>query len=162
MSKKTPSAAMAAALAQAAIIMKHGIDAVPTSASARAQIANDLDWLKEQKRQGRDSQSRREVQTIFGFGPSKELVVEATELESHLDGTIRRITNDSICRRKIALKLLSHPVDGDEPKARQPATRYRASPRPRTPAELEGLRKGNERRAADAQQRREAKAAARA
>jgi hypothetical protein len=161
-SKKTPSPAMAAALAQARLIMTHGLDAVPTSASARALIANDIDWLEEQKRQGRDSQSRKEVQTIFGFGPSKGLQVEATELESFLDGTIRRITNDSICARKIALKLLSHPVDGGEAKARQPANRYRVGPRPRTPAELAGLAKGNAKRAADAQQCREAREATRA
>jgi hypothetical protein len=160
-SKRTPTAAMTAALADAAVIMKHGLDAVPTSVSARALIANDLDWLEEQKRQGGDSKSRKQVQTIFGIGASKELLIEA-ELESYLDGYARRITDESICRRKIALKLLSYPANGDEAKARQSGSRYRVAPRPRTPAELEGLRRGNEQRAAEAKQRREAKEAARA
>jgi len=161
--KKTPTPAMVAALAEARIIMERGIDAVPMGASAKALIPADLDWGEEQKRQGSDSRSRKEVQTIFGIGPSKELEVEAAgELDSYLDGCVRRITVESIVRRKIALKLLSYPANGDEAKARQPVTAYRIGRRPRTPAELEGLKRGNEQRALAAKQRREAREAARA
>jgi hypothetical protein len=151
-SKQASSAAMTAALAHAAIIMERGIDAVLISERARSLIPTDLAWLEEEKRQGRDSQSRKGVQTIFGFSPSKGLQVEAAgELESYLDGTIRRIPNESVCKRKIALKLLSYPVDGPDAKGRLPKSRYRAAPRVRTEAELRGLATGNAKRKAEAE-----------
>jgi hypothetical protein len=157
---KTPTAAMTAALAQAAIIRERGIDAVPHDPRAEPGIHRGLNWLVDQKQLGRTGQKRKGVCTIFNFGPSKELQAEAAgELESYLDGTIRIIPNESVCRRMIALALLAYPLDGPEPKARQSESRYRAAPRPRTPRELEGLKRGNAKRAADAQQRREAKEA---
>ena len=96
---------------------------------------------------------------LGGWGPTRQInLVDSGELKSFLDGSLRRISTASFCRRLIAVAILTHPLDGPERKARQPLMRYRTHRKP-TPQELEGLRRGNTRRAAEAQQRRETRAA---
>jgi hypothetical protein len=52
----------------------------------------------------------------------------------------------------------TYPADGAPAKIRTVNTRFKRKARPRTAAELEGLRKGNERRRLEAAQRRAAQA----
>jgi hypothetical protein len=96
-------------------------------------------------------------------GAGARLQVKATQeikyehaglIDSFLDGTARRVSVASIYRLLISRAIASHPVGGPPARARFPAGRYAKKPRPRKPAELEGLRKGNERRRLDAQARR--------
>jgi hypothetical protein len=103
---------------------------------------------------------RKESETFFNHGPSKQIEVEKDrEVDSFLDGSSRRITTKSAYLRKAALLILAFPPDGRTPKARQPVRRYQ--PRPRTPQELAGLARGNAKRAEEARRRKEAKVAAR-
>jgi hypothetical protein len=99
----------------------------------------------------------------LNVGPTQEIKYERADLlDSFLDGTARRVSIASIYRLLISRAIASHPVDGPPARARFPAARYVKKPRPRTPAELEGLRKGNERRRLEAEARRAAKIRARA
>jgi hypothetical protein len=164
----TSSKAMIAALGDAALIFEGAISAapvdlvIPVSPRAEPLIDYALAWYREKQRLNILSISRQECMSAFGHGMTRQILIEqAGEVESYLDGGNRRISTASICRRLIALAILSHPLDGPERKARQPAERFQRLPRERTQAELEGLKRGNERRAEEARQRREAKAAAR-
>jgi hypothetical protein len=150
---------LAAALAQAEAIIDRGIDAVPAGKRARPVIRTHLDWLSKQES---PSSSRKGAQTVIDCGPTKEFWLEDAEiLDTYNDGAHKRITNRSIARYLIALALLSHPIDAPPTKIRRPTMRFQKRPRPRTEAELRGLREGNERRHEEAQQRKEAKVAAR-
>ena len=160
MSATLVKALTVAAYATAAIIFAGGLGAAPVSPRAEPLIDYALAWYREKLRLNILSVSRQECMLVFGHGMTRQVWIEhAGEVESFLDGSVRRISTASICRRLIALAILSHPVDGPERKARQPARRYQ--PRPRTPAELEGLRRGNQQRAEAARERREAKTVAR-
>jgi hypothetical protein len=92
--------------------------------------------------------SRHVCQEMLSIGRTRQIALENSgELHSYLEGSVRRVNTASIYLRLAKLALASHPADGPRATARQPPTRYRSSvksPRPRTAAELEGLRKGNE------------------
>ena len=151
---------MAAALAQGDVIIDRGPDAVPVSPRARPLIVNHLNWYEGEKHI--PGKSRLELQVILDHGQTRQIKIEQVgEVDSYLDGGVRRISTRGVCRRLIALAILSHPLDGPELKVRQPPGRYQSRPRPRTQQELEGLRRGNARRAEEARKRREAKPAAR-
>ena len=147
---------LAIALVQGDIIIDRGADAVPHSKVARSLIAQTLDWLSKQSG---ISKPRREGHEAAGVKQSKGIRLEGAEvLETFNSSTVKRISTRSIARYLIAMALLSHPLDALPTKIRQPSARYQKRARPRTPAELEGLRRGNARRAAEAKQRREVKA----
>jgi len=144
------------AFADAVLIFEHGLGAVPISERAKPLVVHALDWYG---RQMSPSLSRRESQELGGWGPTRQINLEESgELESFLDGSLRRISTASFCRRLIAVAILTHPLDGPERRARQSLIRYRTHRKP-TPQELEGLRRGNARRATEAQQRRKTGAA---
>ena len=150
----TSTKAMAAALKTAAVLFDGGVDAVPTSPRAQKMIAEVFDWYCEQKEKSQ-SLSRRETLAFFGFGLTRLLKAEQDgELESYIDGGTRRYPLASICKRQIALALLSFPLDGDDPKARVPGQLFRKQPRARTEAELRGLAIGNAKRREDAARKR--------
>jgi hypothetical protein len=151
-----------AAYATAAIIFASGLGAAPVSPRSEPLIDYAITWYREKQRLGILSVSRQECMLIFGHGMTRQILIEqAGELESYLDGANRRISTASVCRRLIALAILSHPLDGPERKARRPAGRYQKHRREPTPQELAGLQRGNAQRAEDARKRREAKVAAR-
>jgi hypothetical protein len=105
------------------------------------------------------SLSRKGSQTRGNWGPSTQIAKENRgDLDSYLDGAVRRITAASLYRHLIALVIASRTADGEPVKARYPTRRYRPRVRPRTQAELDGLAKANEGRRLAAQARREAKA----
>jgi hypothetical protein len=107
--------------------------------------------------------SRNGACEITGLGMSRIIQLErAGELHSYLDGAARRITVASIYARSFRLAFEAHPVGGPPAVVRHPRGEYAKKPRPRTPAELEGLRRGNEGRRLAALARRAAKAQARA
>jgi hypothetical protein len=93
---------------------------------------------------------------VFGnYKLSKELQIEASgELVVYQDGGQLRITRRSAYNRKIALLIESNPVGQSRPKIRKVPSAFKKKPRPRTEAELEGLRRGNARRAEEARLRR--------
>ena len=93
---------------------------------------------------------------FFGFGSTRLLKAERDgEVESYVDGGTRRIPLASICKRQIALALLSFPLGGDGPKTRVPQQLIRKpAPRARTAAELRGLEIGNARRREEAARKR--------
>lgn len=160
MSTTLVKALIVTAYATAAIIFSGGLGAAPVSPRAEPLIDYALAWYRDKQRLNTLSVTRRECMLVFGHGMTRQILIEqAGEVESYLDGGVRRISTASVCRRLIALALLSHPVDGPELKARQPVRRYRAGPRPRTPAELNGLAEGNRQRAEAARQPREARGA---
>ena len=131
-----------AALKVAEIILRDGIDAAPILPLARPHVVAAVDWL------GRNQPflTRKTTQEVIGCSPSKLLRLEAREeLESFLDGAIRKISAASIARRMIANALLSHPLDGPALRARRPAKRYQKPPRVRTPQELAALQRANDR-----------------
>ena len=76
------------------------------------------------------------------------------ELVVYQDGGQLRITRRSAYNRKIALLIESNPVGQSRPKIRKVPSAFKKKPRPRTEAELEGLRRGNARRAEEARLRR--------
>jgi hypothetical protein len=99
---------------------------------------------------------------MLGIGPSREIELELEgELQSYLDGNVRRILVSSIYARLIRLAIVAHPLEAPPLKARSPAAQFKTAKRPvrpRTPAELRGLAVGNAKRAEAARLRREAKA----
>jgi hypothetical protein len=137
------------------------------SAKAAAIVA---DIKRRQAADSRVMLTRRQCQQGGNWGPTSQIAKEnAGDLDSVLDGSVRKITAASFYRHLIELAIRSHPPAGPV-KARQPAARYqrRCPRRESTQAELEALKRGNERRRceaearrAEAQARREAKAAAR-
>jgi hypothetical protein len=152
----TSNKALAAAMETAAAILELGLDAAQVDLRARPLIVNWLDWLPKQP----PTMSRKECERAGGWGPTRQISLEGNdELESFLDGSLRRITTKSFVRRMIALAIMTYPLDGSERKARQPRGRFEKTVRPRTEGELEGLRKANAARAREAEQRREAKVA---
>ena len=142
----TSAVAMAAALKTAAIIFDNGIDAVPTSPRAWTMIADTFDWLAEESKKTK-SLSRQETMAFFGCRLTRLLkMTRDNELESYVDGGTRRYPLASICKRQIALALLSYPLDGDAPKARVPKQLIRKRPvRARTENELRALKRANDR-----------------
>jgi hypothetical protein len=154
----TLTSEMAAALAQAEAVLEHGVDGAGQSLSglARSVAADTVLWLSTAPL----DQSRKQAQFYGGVGPTKELQLENVGIfEAFADGVRVRVSSRSIARRRIALAILSHPAVGPRLKIRQPKARFQKRPRPRTPAELEGLRRGNEQRAEKAQLRRATEAA---
>jgi hypothetical protein len=127
------------------------IDLDKLSEPSRSTIA----WLIQQaENDPAASFSRVECMEFFGHGLSKQLAREASgELVVFMDGGKRRIEKRSAYLRLIRLIIESNPPDAPMPK-REVKTRFRRRARPRTEAELEGLRKANERRHIEAEERR--------
>jgi hypothetical protein len=104
----------------------------------------------------RISLSNKECQDEGGWGPSSQRVkVQNGVLHRYLDGSSVRITARSFYQHLIDLAN-APPRQGRKPSG----TSFQNKRRAPTERELEGLRKGNEQRAAEAQQRREATARA--
>jgi hypothetical protein len=104
------------------------------------------------------SLSRTECMQLFGHGMSKQIEVE-DELVTFTDRGKRRVEKFSAYDRLIRLLIASNPAGKPSAKIREVSTRFRKKVRPRTEAELEGLRKGNEARRLEAERRRAAAAA---
>ena len=149
---------MAAALALAETILRDGVEGVegvdtPLSKVPRSVAEDAVIWLGAAP----PDLPRKDAHRAAGVGPTKGGELEAAGvLEAFNDGSRVKITTRSIARRRIALAILSHPHDGPRRKIREPRECFKKQPRARTPAELEGLRKGNAARRA-AKLRREAK-----
>jgi hypothetical protein len=153
--------ALAVALALGEVIIDRNVDdaGVPLTRVARSIAVDTINWLGNAPL----DLSRVETRHVSNVKATKELELEAAGIfEAYADGTRMRVTTRSIARRRIALAILSHPVDGPRPKIRQPSGRFQKTIRPRTAAELAGLARGNAKRAEEARRRREAKAAIRA
>jgi hypothetical protein len=151
---------MVAGLALAETVIQLGPNEVDTPLSDIAQsIASDeINRLSAAP----PDVSIKETQRLTGLGQTKTReLIAAGVLEAFNDGTRIKVTRRSIARRRIALAILSHPADGPRLRIRQPKERFQKAVRPRTEAELEGLRKGNAARAREAEQRREANKVAR-
>jgi hypothetical protein len=87
---------------------------------------------------------------------STQIVREQTgEYEVFNDGGQKKIVTDSIFDRMIRAVVASYPPGGAIPKIRESKTKFRRIVRARTAAELEGLRKGNAQRHAEAVAHRE-------
>lgn len=100
----------------------------------------------------RVSLSPKECQIEAPWGESTyRAKVASGALHRYLDGARVRITAASFYAHLIELAS-----GAPDKKVRQPASRFQKIARPRTEAELEGLRKANEQRAREAEQRREA------
>jgi hypothetical protein len=151
---------MAAALAQAQAILDHGVDSAgaPLSELVRSVAADTIHWLLTTSL----DQSRKGAQFYGGVGPTKELELEAAGIfEAYAANSRICVTSRSIARYRLANAILSHPHGGSRLKIRQPKARFKAQRREPTERELEGLRRGNEQRAEEARQRREAREATR-
>ena len=158
MSKINPELAAALALAETILQLgPNGVD-TPLSDLARSIGFDSKNWLGAVP----PDLPRKDGYRAAGVGPTKGGELEADGvLEAFNDGARVRITSRSIARRRIALAILSHPHDGPRRKIREPKERFQKTVRPRTEAELAALRKANERRAREAEQRREANKVAR-
>jgi hypothetical protein len=119
------------------------------------------DLVADYANQPAPSTSRVRARQLLGdVGSTKELHLENIgALDSFLDGTQRRVTTRSIFRHLVLRAIASHPRNAPSKRARRPPARFQKKPRVRTPAELEGLRKGNAKRRLEAQARREGKIA---
>jgi hypothetical protein len=101
--------------------------------------------------------SRKIALDMLGCGLSKLLLLEASdEVQSFIEGGQRKILVASIFDRLVRQVILSYPVGQPPTKAHTVRTRFRKKPRARTPQELAGLAKGNERRRREAAERRAA------
>jgi hypothetical protein len=151
---------MAAALELAEAVLEHGVAGAPLSATVRSIALGTISWLHTAPL----DQSRKGTCTEAGIGPTKEAELEAAGIfEAYAANSRIRVTSRSIARYRLANAILSRPVDGPPLKIRQPKARFQKRRREPTPAELAGLRKGNEGRRLKHQKdqhRREAKAAA--
>lgn len=150
--------ALAVALAQADILIDHGSDALPVPSQAKPLIARELEWLAKQTS---PTLPRKEAEAAGGFKQSKGNALQALGILGtlNLDTRVQVSTRD-ITRYRSAQILLSYPVDGGAKlKIRQPTARFKKQRREPTERELEGLRKANERRAAEAKARRSNRAA---
>jgi hypothetical protein len=150
------SSAMAIAQATAEAVLKDGIGAVPIHPLALPHAVAGIDWLG---RQIGPFVTRKTAQAVLGCSQSKLLRLEAKqEIESFLDGAVRKISAFSVARYMVACAIATYPVDGPELKVRKPAKRYQKKPRPRTEAEKRGLAIGNAQRheEKEARKRREA------
>jgi hypothetical protein len=126
--------------------------AQPMSPAAQA-VVNDI--ISRAERDIRVAVPRAVACEMQHIGSSREIELEnAGVLLSYLDGSRRLITTASIYARLIRLAIESHPLDGPSVRVRRPSTRYQRRRREPTLAELEGLRKGNERRKREAEARR--------
>jgi hypothetical protein len=115
--------------------------------------------LVQQAADPRLSVSRAECMQIAAHGLSKQIQLEESgEYHTYVDGGSKRILVASIYARMIRQIKATYPVAGPPAKAREVATKFRKRARPRTAAELEGLRKGNEARRLEAERRRAAEA----
>ena len=86
---------------------------------------------------------------IGGWGQTTQLTKEKRGiLHAYLDGASVRVTTRSLYTH--LLELASAPLR----KVRQPPSRFKHKPRVPTPQELEALRRGNERRRREAEERR--------
>jgi hypothetical protein len=146
-------------------------DTATLLASVSPEAAKLVAVLLEQKAADpRKGVPRKVSQEMGGWGSTTQIEKEKRgDLQTFLDGMARRVFVPSIYDHLIALAVASHPLGGPMKKARQPAARYQRR-RPRrepTQTELEALKRGNERgrreaearRVAEAQQRRETRAA---
>jgi hypothetical protein len=107
----------------------------------------------------RFSLTRADCKEVGGWKQSTQILKEKSGvLSSILDGAIRRITTRSLYQHLVDLAVASYPVGGPPARARsrQSKTRFRAKPFVPSGAQLEGLRRGNAQRAAEAKARREA------
>jgi hypothetical protein len=112
------------------------------------------DILARQAADRRVTLSRRECQLEGGWAQSSQILKENQGLLRHfVDGSRVRVTSQSFYEHLLALARAA------PKKVRMPATRF-ARRRDPTPAELDGLKRGNDRRAREARKRRESKAAA--
>jgi hypothetical protein len=126
----------------------------PMSATAAA-IVGDLKARAE--RDVRVAVPRAVAQEMQHIGLSRQIELENEgELTTYLDGSRRLVLVTSIYARLIRLALESYPLDEPAKRVRQPANRFSRKPRTPTPQELEGLRKGNEKRCREAAERRAA------
>jgi hypothetical protein len=106
------------------------------------------------------SLSRVECMALFGHGMSKQITLEeAGVFVIFSDGGKRRIEKNSAYERLIRLLVESNPAGEKPTKIRAVSTRFKKRVRPRTPAELAGLAKGNEARRLEAEKRRAAEVA---
>jgi hypothetical protein len=147
------------------------LDTAALLASVSPEAAKLVAVLLEQKAADpRKGVPRKVSQEMGGWGSTTQIEKEKRgDLQTFLDGMARRVFVPSIYDHLIALAVASHPLGGPMKKARQPAARYQRR-RPRrepTQAELEALKRGHgrgrreaeARRVAEAQQRREIRAA---
>jgi hypothetical protein len=117
----------------------------------RSVAIDTIRWLRNAPL----DQPRKGAQREGGVGPTKELELEAAGIfEAFADGVRMRVTSRSIARRRIALAILSHPVDGPKSKVRQPKARFQKKIRPRTENELRALQRANDARREDAARKR--------
>ena len=148
--------ALAVALVQGDILIDHGPDGLPLNPHAKPLIAPELEWLAKRPS---STLPRKGAEEAGGWNQTKELTLESRGVlrTFNLDARVQILARD-ITRYRLAQILLSYPIGADAPtKIRQPKARFKAQRRKPTKRELEGLRKGNERRAAAARQRREAR-----
>jgi hypothetical protein len=137
---------------------RHMTDAATQASATAILILADID--AKEAADSRFAIKRRAVCEMLDVSMSRVISLEAKgELRSFLEGSERRITVASVYDRLRRLARLAHPASGAAPKGRpSPGQARKPKPvRPRTPQELEGLRKGNEGRAAEAQRKRVAK-----
>jgi hypothetical protein len=130
----------------------------PMSPAARAAV-NDI--VSRAERDNRVAVPRAVSQEMQHIGSSRQIELENEgKLTTYLDGSRRLVLVTSIYARLIKLVLESYPLDKPAKRVRRPTTRFTRKRRPPTPAELEGLQRGNAKRAEEARARREAKQSA--
>ena len=143
---------------KADILIDHGSDALPVPSQAKPLIARELEWPAKKRLPPCRARRRKRL-----AGSSSRRGMRSKRLASsgrfNLDTRVQVSTRD-ITRYRSAQILLSYPVDGGAKlKIRQPTARFKKQRREPTERELEGLRKANERRAAEAKARRSNRAA---
>jgi hypothetical protein len=137
---------------------EYTLDNLPARLSepARSEV---VVLIKERDTPGEGDFTRSEHRRFGKHGGSKETQIEAAgEVVVYWDGGQLRITRRSAYNRRIALLIQSN-LSGQPRLKREVKTAFKKKPRPRTEAELKGLRKGNAQRAEEARRRRREKEA---
>jgi hypothetical protein len=145
----------------------HDIPPLEAFLSKASPVAHPLivDTYNKMKADPSVGKSRAQSMALGGWGMTSERAKEQSGiLQTWTDGANVRVGTASLYLHLLTLIVESHPVDAPARKARTPVKPFfkghrRKTSAPRTPAELEGLRIGNAKRAEATRRSREAKTA---
>jgi hypothetical protein len=117
-----------------------------------------LALLREKAADPRKMVPRKVSCEIGGWGQTVQIEKEKRgDLQTILAGASRLTFVPSLYDHLIELAIATHPTGQPPKKARQPSQRFVGRRRSPTPQELEGLKKGNEKRRLEAEARRTAR-----
>jgi hypothetical protein len=120
------SQAMRAAIVTSALIFYSGFDAAPpVSPRVQPMLVENFEKCRCVRKQ-RFGMRRKEMMELFGVGLTRMMQIERdAEVDTYLEGAARMGSVESVFIRQGALLILAYPLEGEAPKARTPAKRFK-------------------------------------